>query len=535
MRTSPSHLSQRLTKILTARLTVIRTRRFGNRVYYLHLTVKEFLEKPEIWSTVLRCTAGTSFNAHVSLLRANILLLKSSFDLANIWDSGTSDLVINAMHYAAYAENSTGKPQVALLDALCETVHHMQRIGSVTSEGPMHMLFDTRKCEGCNCSRRCNLFVECAITCGLVLYVKSILGNEIHHVNQRSISTLLHQATAPDVQHTVLKSSFRLQPAMVDMLLQAGLDPNERRNGTTPWSSFLQRLSERCSSAIDLPWLDTCKLYLHYGANPKAIYKRVPAVEIVHKAFLHLPPEPLEELEALFLRPSNIGPPSPYVSRKRKVSKRGWDLPPTKKWISGSQPRACMPISRSSLRGHNAWRTETGPSQEPYCPHVVDWSYREPRLTRQTPNHDTYGRREGNYPRWREPGPKRGTRWNGRNICDKWHDWYEDAPKFEDLTDHQRAQRSGSKRYEAHYGTFDRRLGLDRNNTVSRSYGDQLNRRRDFEHQGRADSGYDEYPSRSYGYESTPVSYREFAPYPPYTAHLSSWFEDSVRRHAEPD
>ena len=45
-------------------------------VYYLHLTVKEFLEKPRIQTKLTKQNAGTGFDANVLLLKATIVDLR---------------------------------------------------------------------------------------------------------------------------------------------------------------------------------------------------------------------------------------------------------------------------------------------------------------------------------------------------------------------------------------------------------------------------------------------------------------------------
>jgi len=39
-------------------------------VQYMHLTVKEFLQKPQVWADLLHLTSGTDWDANVSLLRS---------------------------------------------------------------------------------------------------------------------------------------------------------------------------------------------------------------------------------------------------------------------------------------------------------------------------------------------------------------------------------------------------------------------------------------------------------------------------------
>jgi hypothetical protein len=85
------------------------------KVEYLHRTVKDFLERPEIWDQVTAATAD-DFNPHAALARSYLLDMKwirrhCTF-LPPQWDS-----IFWIMEYAMKAE-SAGAVQVSLLDEL---------------------------------------------------------------------------------------------------------------------------------------------------------------------------------------------------------------------------------------------------------------------------------------------------------------------------------------------------------------------------------------------------------------------------------
>ena len=68
-------------------------------VQYLHRTVKDYLERPDIWNRIL-LTTGHSFDPNVSLCRSFIvqikMLTRESLTLKNFWN-----LVLPCMYYAA--------------------------------------------------------------------------------------------------------------------------------------------------------------------------------------------------------------------------------------------------------------------------------------------------------------------------------------------------------------------------------------------------------------------------------------------------
>ncbi|PVH72462.1 hypothetical protein DL98DRAFT_365557, partial [Cadophora sp. DSE1049] len=49
---------------------------WGGTIQYLHRTAREYLERPEVWSSITFHTSGTGFNPHLCLLRSCVLQLK---------------------------------------------------------------------------------------------------------------------------------------------------------------------------------------------------------------------------------------------------------------------------------------------------------------------------------------------------------------------------------------------------------------------------------------------------------------------------
>ena len=98
--------------------------RYCSQVRYLHLIVKEFLEKPKVWTELTRKTAGTGFDANVSNLKAIIVELRpdnpqySEYTSSKILSNHVNSLVQDALSHALLAENSTGVAQTLLLDEL---------------------------------------------------------------------------------------------------------------------------------------------------------------------------------------------------------------------------------------------------------------------------------------------------------------------------------------------------------------------------------------------------------------------------------
>ncbi|KAK7949468.1 hypothetical protein PG988_016107 [Apiospora saccharicola] len=86
------------------------------RVLYLHRTVADWLEKPEVWASLASITAGTGFSPNLAMLKSRIMMLKT-------WNPeyhGRMDMniVVDALNYARGAESDLQCGFPKLLDQL---------------------------------------------------------------------------------------------------------------------------------------------------------------------------------------------------------------------------------------------------------------------------------------------------------------------------------------------------------------------------------------------------------------------------------
>lgn len=323
---------------MSAGLTLPSDALFQKRVHYLHLTVKEFLEKPAVWSKILQCTAETAFNPHVSLLRASILSFKRLPEylpqrgIGYIYvshrrnnSSKTLELIEDAMKHALLAEDSTGRAQVALLDELDRTVDQLCRSRPDHWSGRTHWSAYER-CHRQGCTHDSRSFLTFAISSGLMLYVRAKIGYDVKSVNERSCKPLLEYAVT---SQPFYRDLVVLHPPMIDYLLRFGADPNEQSNGSTPWRRILNYLSANTNSTPGSAWLDICRLFLFYGANPSEYLReshavgqavtKITALNIILRVFSHLPSEAVAELEAMFIQRGALTPRNRSDIRKRKA------------------------------------------------------------------------------------------------------------------------------------------------------------------------------------------------------------------------
>jgi hypothetical protein len=262
-----------------------------DQVQYLHITVRDYLEKPDIWGDLLSWTADSDFDASLACLRSLILRIKTSFCYHG-WGFYVWRLLDNAVDFARRAESSTGCAHTSLLnevDDLASALLPVERsLPWFADEDGDHAQFCQ---ESCTCLRI--TFPIYAIAKGLTLYVRRKFGHEIKQLNSQSSVLLLDVATGvsfslrddrirfpPGTLFRRGQTSWmgrrgarcndpRPLPSMIKMLLDLGLDPNESRDGSTAWLNLLKHLEQMRSKTPRLRpvWIDICKLFILYGAE----------------------------------------------------------------------------------------------------------------------------------------------------------------------------------------------------------------------------------------------------------------------------
>jgi len=275
-----------------------RGREFCGPVQYLHRTVRDYLESPEVKAFLLQQTHGTGFNPHNSLLRAYVRRLKAYVDFGEI----PMRYFIAAMTHAYFVELETAKVEVYLLDGL--KVAREQSFPDSFGHG-MPFLFLATQCSLCS-------------------YIKEMLRNEKKVPKLENGCPLLYALfSQPSPWSEVCGPSVR----MVSLLLQCGSNPNESYRGDTIWSCILKTVylvaKERRIESTQLLWIsqyaDIIKLLLEHGADTRLVCQldeeRKTAQWIIKYAFGDFLPEKAALLDAMFVARGG----QPKESRFRKM------------------------------------------------------------------------------------------------------------------------------------------------------------------------------------------------------------------------
>jgi hypothetical protein len=260
------------------------------KVQYLHRTVRDFLEQPEIWASARKMTDNTPFDANSSMLTSSVIQLKMLFPLeashltypnssfaAPFWRH-----VLDALVYASQGDAANGRCHTELLDELNGIVqthwHYSTRdksqysASSWTSHIPKKLPWI-----GAYCHRAADphgSFLCLAIQYRLIHYVRHKLNADGTLVQRKVGRPLLDYA----VRRTREKQEPLISDALVGLLLQHGADPNEVFQGCSVWQNALgeahQYLSLNTFTHRDQEclgsWISALELLVLYGADPEA-------------------------------------------------------------------------------------------------------------------------------------------------------------------------------------------------------------------------------------------------------------------------
>lgn len=302
------------------------------KVNFLHRTVQDFLEKPDIWDLVMS-RAGKTFDPDERLLKSYILQLKSVM-ISSAGDDfrDVADLVRTALKYARRSRDFSLRSNEELLDELEKiAAYHWISVPRIKVVG--RRTIDSRK-NGLHWASELNIeipsdsestiphddFLSLAIEYGLLEYV----GAKLDHN-----SLLLKQkAGRPFLDYLVSKAvDYPPPPALASLLLQHGADPNHEFNGETVWQRTISHICGllRPDRQKNMPWKSIFRILLDAGADPDALARSVTKLDsymtyspIVPRATLHLA-TPLSVVSEAAKTATGFEPPAPFPDKELKL------------------------------------------------------------------------------------------------------------------------------------------------------------------------------------------------------------------------
>jgi hypothetical protein len=245
------------------------------KVDFLHRTVRNFLELPEIWQLRL-ALPGHAFDPNECLAKSYLLQLKMIPLLCPAVGDGFKEpfrIATIVLEFARKSRDLTGKANLQLLDALDHTMQCLWTSKPRQTFDINSKAIDIRykQCWACYAERKHKAnedFLSVVVSYGLREYVAAKLKEQKCLV-KKSYSSMLHY---------IVDAAHPPEPEMVSLLLQHGADPNKDLGGQSMWQAALSKLAkpamsvavfgDPCSTDI---WMEICKVLIEGGADCNAI------------------------------------------------------------------------------------------------------------------------------------------------------------------------------------------------------------------------------------------------------------------------
>jgi hypothetical protein len=245
------------------------------RVDFLHRTVRNFLEIPEIWQLQL-ALPGHTFDPNECLAKSYLLQLKMSPVLHPgllVRDDFKEPYRIATLALECFrkSRDMTGAANLQLLDELDSTMQCLWTSRPRRTFDMNSHAIDVRYnyCWACYAERRHKAnedFLSVAVSLGLKEYVDAKLKTQ-DCLFKSHVSLL----------HSVVEAPYPPEPEMVSLLLQRG-DPNKKLGGQSMWQIAVSKLAKPVTSmklsgdpSLKDTWVKICKLLVENGADCNAI------------------------------------------------------------------------------------------------------------------------------------------------------------------------------------------------------------------------------------------------------------------------
>jgi hypothetical protein len=282
-----------------------------DEIRFLHLSVRDYLEQPHVWSEIISWTKDLDFDVNLACARSHLLRVKTTAHYHG-WGRQIRCLLDEAIRSVAKAELSTGHAHVELVDEINKLGK-----GLLPSDREHEWVGDDQGTHGTFCSQTCSClnisFFEYVIMHGLTNYVKvsrysgsetiqkrgaelldiatglslSLVdeskncwngyvaaapeGDKRKYVKTRQGIFLVDEADKDAVQRS--QADQRPILPMVKLFLVNGVNPNEKREGSTHWLDLISHIESVKAAREDLPavWADICTLYVVFNADLDAV------------------------------------------------------------------------------------------------------------------------------------------------------------------------------------------------------------------------------------------------------------------------
>jgi len=197
-------------------------------VFYLHRTVNDFLEKPEIWERLCHATDSSSFNLYLRLSNSRIALLKTRDPEEALDDDNLRWEIPLTVEYAFRANRDGTEYHIRAINELDRTLTHLSTVEARSGNFVPQNRFET--------DRFTKTFWDSttlgiAIKCELVEWIRFQLQTVLRHRASEIASHLLFKAIRNSAARGDTIPALSLLPPSakaVNLLFEFGANPHAK-------------------------------------------------------------------------------------------------------------------------------------------------------------------------------------------------------------------------------------------------------------------------------------------------------------------
>ena len=283
----------------------------GQKVEFLHRTVRDFITKPEIWTKLMSATKA-DFDPNLALCRSHLLQLKTLQPELMTRD-GFWNLVARYMYHAVLsAESHIGIHMTMLneLDRAATRLAATPRFVASTVGRAFPKDSDAHWASTGPQGKHGNTLLAFLIQYEFYQLFKAKLSESCSNFSDQDGRPLLDYATIDWHSSSTAKArrnNDRLlrNKEIVKLLLEKGADPNQEYASSTPWCNVLTKAQEssvpsvRCQISMRR-WAGIIELFLLHEANPRLRLNDDDTLSTIQATFSDWDPVRTKELEEIW-------------------------------------------------------------------------------------------------------------------------------------------------------------------------------------------------------------------------------------------
>jgi hypothetical protein len=252
---------------------------FSAEVGYLHRTVKDFLNREEIWSTLCDATKE-DFNKNLRLFNSHLMRLRTQDRPMSQRRKRFRGDITYSMEYAVRADPQCKTIQITLLNAIDSAATKLVTSGPARGSMFPGLQGAASRSWASEMGRSATTFLGLMVQCQLVDYVDATLRDMPHCEAAEHATKDLHNAVLrPTVSGPIVEgaegrltiSRNKTDKRLILLLFQHGANPNYRPMDSsglyTTWEWLLVKGSEQFSFE---DYLEVVAAFLDHGADPRS-------------------------------------------------------------------------------------------------------------------------------------------------------------------------------------------------------------------------------------------------------------------------